>query len=162
MRTLFERLRSDTGLQDPAYDPPFSDFNPVIDNHGTAINVTVPKATARIKFRYSARIDPAPVLAAVHDAAARHGIAVSEAREGGAAGIAGRPSAGAALRRDGREAGAHRPVRHRRVGAAGARTLRRARPRRHRARRTRRARRCRIAELAAAVPVFMRLAERLA
>jgi len=82
MKALFERLRRDTTLQDPEYDPPFSDFNLVIDNHGAAVNVTVPRATARIKFRYSAKVDPAPVLAAVYDAASRHAIAVSEAREG--------------------------------------------------------------------------------
>ena len=82
MQTLFERLHTDPSLQDPAYDPPFSDFNPIIDNHGTAVNVTVPRATARIKFRYSAKIDPAPVLEAVHAAAAKSAIAVQEAREG--------------------------------------------------------------------------------
>jgi acetylornithine deacetylase/succinyl-diaminopimelate desuccinylase-like protein len=82
MKTLFERLRSDASLQDAEYYPPFSDFNLVLDNHGAAMNVTVPKATARIKFRYSAKLDPAPVLAAVHEAAQRFGVAVSEAREG--------------------------------------------------------------------------------
>lgn len=82
MRALFERLRTDRALQDEAYDPPFSDFNLVLDNHGTAVNVTVPKATARIKFRYSARIDPTPVLETVAAAARRHGIALAEAREG--------------------------------------------------------------------------------
>jgi acetylornithine deacetylase len=82
MKAVFERLRTDTSLQDTAYDPPFSDFNMIIDNHGAAMNVTVPKATARIKFRYSAKVDPTPVLEAVHGAAARFGIDVSEAREG--------------------------------------------------------------------------------
>ena len=82
MKTLFDRLRSDRSLHDDAYDPPFSNFNPIIDNHGTAINVTVPVATARIKFRYSAKIDPAPIRNAVREAAARHGIAVTEAGEG--------------------------------------------------------------------------------
>jgi acetylornithine deacetylase/succinyl-diaminopimelate desuccinylase-like protein len=82
MKGVFERLRSDTTLQDPDYTPPFSDFNVVIDNHGAAMNVTVPKATARIKFRYSAKVDPSPVLQAVRDAANRFGIEVSEAREG--------------------------------------------------------------------------------
>src|SRR5271166_69904 len=82
MKAVSERLRSDTSLQDPDYDPPFSDFNVVIDNHGAATNVTVPKATARIKFRYSAKVDPAPVLQAVYGAASRFGIAVGEAREG--------------------------------------------------------------------------------
>jgi len=82
MKQVFERLRRDPDLQDPEYDPPFSDFNLVIDNHGAAVNVTVPKATARIKFRYSAKVDPAPVLQAVQQAAERAGIAVTEAREG--------------------------------------------------------------------------------
>src|SRR5262249_28972199 len=82
MRAVMQRLRSDATLQDPGYDPPFSDFNLVIDNHGAAMNVTVPKATARIKFRYSAKVDPAPVLTAVYGAAQRFGIAVTEAREG--------------------------------------------------------------------------------
>ena len=82
MKSIFERLRTDAALQDKNYDPPFSDFNPIIDNHGAATNVTVPKATARIKFRYSANVDPTPVLEAVHGAAERFGIAVSEAREG--------------------------------------------------------------------------------
>jgi acetylornithine deacetylase len=54
----------------------------VIDNHGAAVNVTVPKATARIKFRYSASVDPTPVVEAVRAAAARAGITVAEGREG--------------------------------------------------------------------------------
>jgi acetylornithine deacetylase/succinyl-diaminopimelate desuccinylase-like protein len=82
MKSVFERLRSDASLQDAAYEPPFSDFNVVIDNHGAAVNVTVPKATARIKFRYSANVNPDPVLRAVHGAAQRCGIDVTEAREG--------------------------------------------------------------------------------
>jgi acetylornithine deacetylase len=82
MRAVFNRLRRDPALQDAAYDPPFSDFNLVLDNHGTAVNVTVAKATARIKFRYSARVDPAPVAAAVREAAERAGLALTEAREG--------------------------------------------------------------------------------
>jgi acetylornithine deacetylase/succinyl-diaminopimelate desuccinylase-like protein len=82
MQAIFERLRSDPALHDPDYDPPFSDFNLVIDNHGAAVNVTVPVATARIKFRYSAKLDPTPVLAAVYAAASRAGVTVAEAREG--------------------------------------------------------------------------------
>jgi acetylornithine deacetylase/succinyl-diaminopimelate desuccinylase-like protein len=82
MRALFGRLRSEPAFLDAAYDPPFSDFNPVIDNFGAANNVTVPRATVRLKYRYSANIDPAPVLAAVHGAAERAGLTVTEAREG--------------------------------------------------------------------------------
>jgi acetylornithine deacetylase len=82
MKAVFDRLRTDQALQDAAYDPPFSDFNVIIDNHGTALNVTVPVATARIKFRYSAGIDPTPVREAVREAASRHGVTVTEAGEG--------------------------------------------------------------------------------
>jgi acetylornithine deacetylase len=82
MKTLFDRLLTDPTFHDDAYDPPFSDFNVVIDNHGTAINVTVPVATARLKYRYSAAIDPTPIQTAVHQAAARHGITVTEGEEG--------------------------------------------------------------------------------
>ena len=82
MKAVHERLRSDPSLQDKDYDPPFSDFNLILDNHGTATNVTPARATASIKFRYSAKVDPAPVLQAVRDAAQSAGIELSEAREG--------------------------------------------------------------------------------
>ncbi|MBN8908635.1 MAG: M20/M25/M40 family metallo-hydrolase, partial [Rhodospirillales bacterium] len=82
MRDIHERLRTDTSLQDSDYDPPFSDFNLVVDNHGTAVNVSVPVATARIKFRYSAKVDPTPILDAVRAAAERAGVMLTEAREG--------------------------------------------------------------------------------
>ena len=82
MKGVFDRLRTDPTWQDAAYDPPFSDFNVVIDNHGAAVNVTVPVATARIKFRYSAAIAASPIRQAVHAAAARHAVKVVEAEEG--------------------------------------------------------------------------------
>lgn len=82
VKAMFERLRHDTSLQDPAYDPPFSDFNLVIDNHGTAVNVTAAKATAKIKFRYSHRIDPTPVVAAMRASAQANGLTLEEMREG--------------------------------------------------------------------------------
>lgn len=82
LRRIYDRLRSDPTLQDPNYDPAFSDFNPVIDNYGAAVNVTVPKATVRIKFRYSKGLDPAPIVEAVRTAAANAGLKLSEKREG--------------------------------------------------------------------------------
>ena len=82
MHKIHGMLRSDSAFQDPAYDPPFSDFNLVVDNHGAAVNVTVPKATAIIKFRYSANVDPSPVVNMVRDAGRRAGVTLSEAREG--------------------------------------------------------------------------------
>ncbi|MDB5412782.1 MAG: acetylornithine deacetylase [Rubritepida sp.] len=82
VKAMFERLRNDPALHDTAYDPPFSDFNLVVDNHGTAVNVTVALATARIKFRYSHRIDPRPVVEAMRAAALENGLTLQEAHEG--------------------------------------------------------------------------------
>ncbi len=82
MKAVFERLRHDPAFHDADYDPPFSDFNLVIDNHGTAVNVTVAKATARIKFRRSRKVDYAAIEEAVHAAAARAGVTLTEKREG--------------------------------------------------------------------------------
>jgi len=82
MKVIFERLRHDPTFHDAAYDPPFSDFNLVIDNHGTAVNVTVAKASARIKFRRSRNIDYSGIEAAVQEAAQRTGVTVTEKREG--------------------------------------------------------------------------------
>ena len=82
MKSIYEMLRSDPMYHDAAYDPPFSDFNLVIDNHGAAVNVTVPKATAVIKLRYSASVDPTPVARMVREAARLYGLTLSEAREG--------------------------------------------------------------------------------
>ena len=82
MKEIHGRLRDDPTLQDKAYDPVFSDFNLVVDNHGAAVNVSVPKATASIKFRYSAKIDPTPIVEAVRAAAQRSGLALQESWEG--------------------------------------------------------------------------------
>jgi acetylornithine deacetylase/succinyl-diaminopimelate desuccinylase-like protein len=159
MKGVFERLRADASLQDADYDPPFSDFNVVIDNHGAAVNVTVPKATARIKYRYSAKVDPSPVLQAVYSAASRYGIAVTEAREGFppelpadhplvrlSVDMVGRPAGTAPYGTDASELQAVAPCVVLGPGdIAEAHTP---------------TEKVRVADLAAAVPVFMRLAER--
>jgi acetylornithine deacetylase/succinyl-diaminopimelate desuccinylase-like protein len=75
---VHDRLRNDPAWQDAAYEPPYSDFNIVIDNHGTAANVTVARATAHIKFRYSRKVDPNPIVAAVREAAAANAITLEE------------------------------------------------------------------------------------
>ncbi|MBL6456182.1 M20/M25/M40 family metallo-hydrolase [Belnapia sp. T6] len=82
MRAIHLRLREDPALHDPAYNPPFTDFNLVIDNHGTAVNVTVPLATCRIKFRASRSLDRAPILEEIRAAAARAGVELEIAAEG--------------------------------------------------------------------------------
>lgn len=161
MREIHERLRSDRALQDPAYDPPFSDFNLVVDNHGAAVNVTVPKATATIKFRYSAGLDPAPVIDAVREAAGRAGVALTEVREGRPPELAAdHPLVRLGVAETGQEP---------RVAPYGtdASELQAIAPclvlgpgdiaEAHRPGES-----IRLADLAAAVPVFMRLAERVA
>jgi acetylornithine deacetylase len=82
MRAVHDELRSNPALQDADYDPPFSDFNLILDNHGTAMNVTVARATAQIKFRYSAKVDPKPILHAVRQAARDAGVELTEQMEG--------------------------------------------------------------------------------
>ena len=84
MRALSQRLRDDPAFHDAAYDPPFPDFNLVLDNHGAAVNVTVPRATCRIKFRHTRGLRPGPVLEAVRAAAARAGVSLDIAAEGDA------------------------------------------------------------------------------
>ncbi len=82
MRELFQRLRDDPAFRDAAYDPPFPDFNLVLDNHGAAVNVAVPRATCRIKFRRSRGLRPEPVLDAVRAAAERAGLSLEVSAEG--------------------------------------------------------------------------------
>lgn len=161
MRAVFDRLQTDATLHDPAYEPPFSDFNLTIDNHGAAVNVTVPKATARIKFRYSASLDPAPILEAVRDAAARAGVELLETREGSppelppdhplvhqAVVLTGHPPCTAPYGTDASELQAMAPCLI--LGPGDM----------HQAHRP--AERVSLSALASAVPVFMRLAERVA
>jgi acetylornithine deacetylase/succinyl-diaminopimelate desuccinylase-like protein len=160
MKAVAERLRTDATLHDPDYDPPFSDFNVVIDNHGAATNITVPRATARIKYRYSAKIAPSPVLQAIYDAASRFGIAVSAAREGAppelppdhplvrlCVEVTGKPAGTAPYGTDASELQAIAPCIILGPGdIAEAHTP---------------TEKVRVLDLAAAVPVFMTLAERL-
>jgi acetylornithine deacetylase len=77
LRLLHLRLRQDTALHDPQYDPPFCDLNFVIDNHGTVPNTTVGLATCRIKFRYSKSFDPAPVVEEVRRIATQNGLEIT-------------------------------------------------------------------------------------
>lgn len=81
MRALWSTLRHDEAWHDPAFDPPFCDFNMVIDNHGTAPNVTVPEATCIIKFRYSKPIDREAIVARVRHAAEAAGVALEVRHE---------------------------------------------------------------------------------
>ena len=76
MRALQQMLRDSPAWQDPDYTPTFCDLNLVIDNHGTASNVTVGRATATLKFRFSRRIDADAIAERVREAAALCGVAL--------------------------------------------------------------------------------------
>jgi acetylornithine deacetylase len=78
---LHLRLRRDVALHDSQYDPPFCDLNFVIDNYGTAPNVTVGLATCRIKLRYSKSIDPSPFVEEIRRSAEAHGLQVEMRQE---------------------------------------------------------------------------------
>ena len=82
MRALFDRLRQDRELQDVNYNPPYSDFNLVLENQAGALNITVARATARILFRYSAGVDPSATAQKIRAAAARAGVALDEVWDG--------------------------------------------------------------------------------
>ena len=82
MKAICEKLRFDPAYHDAADGPPFSDFNLVIDNHGTTVNVTVAQAMERKKFGRSRRIDVSGIEASVRAAAARTGVELTERREG--------------------------------------------------------------------------------
>ena len=78
MKAIFERLRDDPALQDAGYDPPFSDFNLIVDNHGTAVNVTVAAATRASSSAAAAVSTPAPILAAVRGRGRAPGSTLTE------------------------------------------------------------------------------------
>ncbi len=82
MRDLYLVLRADPRLQDPSYAPPWCDLNIIVDNHGTATNITAPLATCRMKFRYSKAFDPAWVIERVEAAALRNGLELVVRQEG--------------------------------------------------------------------------------
>ncbi|MCJ2057204.1 M20/M25/M40 family metallo-hydrolase [Methylobacterium sp. J-048] len=82
MRDLYLTLRAEPQLQDPSYAPPWCDLNIIVDNHGTATNITPPLATCRMKFRYSKAIDPVWVIERVEAAALRNGLELVVRQEG--------------------------------------------------------------------------------
>ena len=132
MKAIYEMLRADPKYHDTAYDPPFNDFNPIIDNHGAAVNVTVPKATAVIKFRYSAKTDPAPIQRMVREAAKLYGLTLTEAFEGDPPELPeSHPFVQLCSARQ-RRGAARRALWHRRIHAAGPGAVRGHGPRRYR------------------------------
>jgi acetylornithine deacetylase len=81
MRRLQVMLRENPAWQDDQYDPPFCDLNLIIDNHGTAANVTVGRATATLMFRFSRKTDAPAIAALVQEAADRNNLTLDIRKE---------------------------------------------------------------------------------
>ena len=77
MWRLHEELTENEEFRDAEFEPPYPDWNIVIDNFDTAPNVTVPKSLCTINFRYTTRIDAEPIIRRVEDAARANGVDLS-------------------------------------------------------------------------------------
>lgn len=76
------RRLPDLVAPDPDFDPLVCDVNVVVAEGGEQLNVTAPTASARLAWRYSAPVDPAPFLDAVRAAAAQAGVALDVVTHG--------------------------------------------------------------------------------
>lgn len=74
MGQLYKELVEDEAYWDSDFEPPFPDWNIVIDNYGTAANVTVPTSTCRVNFRYTRMLDPDHIVKRVKDSANANGL----------------------------------------------------------------------------------------
>ena len=70
-------LMENEAYRDADFEPPYPDWNIVIDNFGTAPNVTVPRSRCTINFRYTHRMDPGPIIRRVEDLARTYGVGLS-------------------------------------------------------------------------------------
>ena len=71
---LYKELTGNEDHWDTHFEPPYPDWNIVIDNFGTAPNVTVPKSQCTVNFRYTPRLDPEPIIRRVEESASANGV----------------------------------------------------------------------------------------
>ena len=71
---LYKELTENEDYFDTRFEPPYPDWNIVIDNFDTAPNVTVPKSHVTVNFRYTPRLDPAPIIRRVEESARVNGV----------------------------------------------------------------------------------------
>ncbi len=71
---LYKELMENEAYWDPGFEPPYPDWNIVIDNFGTAPNVTVPRSHCTVNFRYTHKLNPAPIVQRVEDSARTSGV----------------------------------------------------------------------------------------
>ena len=77
MWQLHQELIAQDEYHDDDFEPPYPDWNIVIDNFDTAPNVTVPKSSCTINFRYSQRLDPEPIIRRVESSARSNDVDLS-------------------------------------------------------------------------------------
>ena len=77
MWRLHQELMENEGYRDAEFEPPYPDWNIVIDNFDTAPNVTVPKSVCTVNFRYTPKLDPEPIIRRVEDSARASGVDLS-------------------------------------------------------------------------------------
>lgn len=69
MWCIYKDLTENKEYIDPEFQPPFPDWNIVVNNFDTAPNVTVPISRCTVNFRYSPRLDPKPIVRRVEESA---------------------------------------------------------------------------------------------
>ena len=74
MWRLYRELTETEIYMDPDFVPPYPDWNIVIDNFGSAPNVTVSKSRCTVNFRYTNRLDPATVIRKVESSAQENNV----------------------------------------------------------------------------------------
>jgi acetylornithine deacetylase ArgE len=74
MRHIYNELMADEAYWDTDFDPPYPDWNIVIDNFGTPPNITVPTCQCQVKFRYTRNQDPTALVRRVEESARTHGV----------------------------------------------------------------------------------------
>ena len=77
MWDIYHELRADKSYGDADFNPPYPDWNIMIDNFGCAPNITVPTSQCRIKFRYTKKQDPRSLISRVGASAKSHGLELS-------------------------------------------------------------------------------------
>jgi acetylornithine deacetylase len=77
MAELAQRLKSDPSYQNPEFDPPTLGFNMVLNDGGTAGNVTAARTTATLGLRPMPNDRSGEVIAEITERARRHGLEVT-------------------------------------------------------------------------------------
>ena len=71
---LYKDLTEKQEYMDPEFQPPYPDWNIVVNNFDTAPNVTVPISRCTINFRYGPQLDPNPIVRRVEESAFTNGV----------------------------------------------------------------------------------------